>query len=233
MTSYQLNKCLIIDARDHIMGRLASTVAKHLMMGTRIIVLRCERIVMSGHLIRNKLKMKYFRNKKMNTNPRRGPFQYLAPSRMFYRVVRGMIPHKKPKGKRMLALFNCYDGCPPRYQHIRKVRVIPAFRHLRLDPNRPYTSLGRLMTTFGWTHGKLMVKLEEKRRLKTAQVWKIQKEIFKLKERAIKKVATKYAMERREEYDWMAQYDHTVPLSEDLLNPDAGKKQKGKKADSE
>ena len=150
------------------MGRLASTIAKHLQMGTKIIVLRCERIVISGHLIRNKLKMLSFRGHKMNTNPRRGPFQMVRPQAMFYRVVRGMVPHKKPHGRRQLAKLTCYDGVPPRFQHTKKMRVITAYRAIRLDPNRPYTSLGRLMTCFGWTHGKLMVKLENKRRIKLA-----------------------------------------------------------------
>merc|ERR1712173_256245 len=156
----------------------ASTIAKHLMMGTKIYVLRCERIIMSGHLIRNKLKMKSFRGHRMNTNPRRGPFHYNQPSRMFYRVVRGMIPHKTARGKKMMALLHCYDGMPPRYQHIRKMRVITAYKALRMDPNRAMTSLGRLMTEFGWTKSRLMVQLEGKRKQRQNKVYKIQKEIF-------------------------------------------------------
>ena len=54
--------------------------------------------------------MKSFRAKRCNTNPRRGPFHYIAPSRMFYRVVRGMIPLKTPRGKRLMGLLHCYDG---------------------------------------------------------------------------------------------------------------------------
>ena len=158
----------IIDARDHIMGRLASTIAKHLMMGTRVIVLRCERIVMSGHFVRNKLKMLSFLGHKMNTNPRKGPFGETVPNRLFFRVVRGMIPHKKPKGRRMLKLLTTYNGVPPRYATITKYKLVTAYRALRLDPNRPYTSLGRLCTAFGWPHARLMVRLEDKRRIQAA-----------------------------------------------------------------
>jgi len=221
MTSYRLPKLLIIDARDHIMGRLASTVAKHLLMGTKIVVLRAERIVMSGHLIRNKLKMMSFRGHKMNTNPRKGPFQYLQPSRMFYRVVRGMLPHKKPRGKRALRLFHCYDGIPPRFTHVKKVKLVTAFRAIKLDPNRPFTSLGRLMTCFGWPHGKLMVKLEHKRRLKLAQTFKIQREIQKLKDQAILNVAKKYldSEDKKKDYEWLTQYEFDLPLPKDVENP--------------
>jgi len=221
MTSYRLPKLLIIDARDHIMGRLAATIAKHLLMGTKIVVLRAERIVMSGHLIRNKLKMLSFRGHKMNTNPRRGPFQYVQPSRMFYRVIRGMLPHKRPRGKRALRLLHVYDGIPPRFTHVKKVKLVTAFRAIRLDPNKPFTSLGRLMTCFGWPHGKLMVKLEHKRRLKLAQTFKIQREIQKLKVQAIQNVAKRYLGndDTKKDYEWLTQYEWDLPLPKDVENP--------------
>jgi len=71
MTSYEIPKCLIIDARDHILGRLASTVAKHLLMGTKIYILRCERIVMAGHMIRSTLKFRSYFRHRMSSNPKK------------------------------------------------------------------------------------------------------------------------------------------------------------------
>jgi large subunit ribosomal protein L13Ae len=38
----------------------------------------------------------------MNTNPSRGPYHQRAPSRMFYKVVRGMLPHKLKRGQAAL-----------------------------------------------------------------------------------------------------------------------------------
>merc|ERR1712038_1066042 len=100
-----------------------------------------------------------------------------------------MIPHKTARGKKMMALLHCYDGMPPRYQHIRKMRVITAYKALRMDPSRAMTSLGRLCVEFGWTHSKLMIKLEDKRKIKQKSVYKIQKEIGKLKKQAQATVA--------------------------------------------
>eukprot|EP01084_Bolivina_argentea_P108362 193666_1 len=110
--------------------------------------------------------MRMFSRHRMNTNPRRVQFHYNQPSSMFYRVVRVMIPHKTPRVKQMMSLLHCYDGMPPRYQHIRKVRIIPAYKSLRLDPNRAMNSLGRLMVEFVRTHSKLIIKLEDKRKKK-------------------------------------------------------------------
>jgi ribosomal protein uL13 len=44
----------VIDARGHLMGRLASTVAKQLLEGQKIVVVRCEDLNITGTLIRNK-----------------------------------------------------------------------------------------------------------------------------------------------------------------------------------
>ena len=39
-----------------------------------------------------------FLNKRMNHKPLRGFVHYRAPSRMLWRAIRGMIPHKGPRG---------------------------------------------------------------------------------------------------------------------------------------
>ena len=46
-------KELIIDGRGHLEGRLASIVAKELLSGQRVTVVRCEMIHKSGYLKRN------------------------------------------------------------------------------------------------------------------------------------------------------------------------------------
>merc|ERR1711918_162072 len=91
-------KLVVIDGRGHLMGRLASFVAKETLLGQKVVVVRCEEIVISGSFIRNKLKMLMKRNKRMNTNPKKGPFHHRSPADMFQRVVRGMLPHKHYRG---------------------------------------------------------------------------------------------------------------------------------------
>ncbi len=53
------------------------------------VVVRCEEIVISGGLVRQKMKYDRFLRKRMNTNPTRGPFHFRAPSRIFWRTLRG------------------------------------------------------------------------------------------------------------------------------------------------
>lgn len=91
-------KLVVIDAKNHLLGRLASIVAKELLSGQRIIIVRAESIVKSGSLFRNKLAFQEFLNKTSSHNPRRFIVHYRSPSRIFWRTVRGMLPHKTPRG---------------------------------------------------------------------------------------------------------------------------------------
>jgi large subunit ribosomal protein L13Ae len=46
-------KELIIDGKGHLQGRLASIIAKELLSGQHVTVVRCEEILKSGSLKRN------------------------------------------------------------------------------------------------------------------------------------------------------------------------------------
>jgi ribosomal protein uL13 len=43
-----------IDGKGHLLGRLASTVAKQLLNGQKIVVVRCEALNISGEFFRSK-----------------------------------------------------------------------------------------------------------------------------------------------------------------------------------
>merc|ERR1711982_226004 len=72
--------------------------AKELLSGQKVIVVRCEELNISGSHFRNKLKYKDFLRKRCNVTPQHGPFHLRAPSKIFWRTVRGMVPHKTPRG---------------------------------------------------------------------------------------------------------------------------------------
>lgn len=83
-------KTVVIDGRGHLLGRLASVVAKYLLQGGKVVVVRCEELNLSGHFYRNKIKFLAYLRKRCNVNPARGPFHFRAPSRIFYKAVRGL-----------------------------------------------------------------------------------------------------------------------------------------------
>lgn len=84
-------KVVLVDARHHMLGRLASIIAKELLNGQKVVVVRCEEICMSGGLVRQKMKYLRFLRKRMNTKPSHGPIHFRAPAKIFWRTVRGFV----------------------------------------------------------------------------------------------------------------------------------------------
>ena len=108
---------IVVDGKGHLMGRLASIVAKQLLSGKKIVVVRCEQIVVSGSIKRNKVKQAQFLKKRHNTNPKKGPIHFKSPARMFWRTLRGMLPHKTVRGQlalAKLAVSICLSGSATR-----------------------------------------------------------------------------------------------------------------------
>lgn len=46
---------IVIDGKGHLLGRLASIIAKQILNGQKIVVVRCEEINISGSFFRNKV----------------------------------------------------------------------------------------------------------------------------------------------------------------------------------
>ncbi|XP_071058498.1 large ribosomal subunit protein uL13-like isoform X4 [Pseudochaenichthys georgianus] len=106
------------------------------LLGHKVVVVRCEGINISGNFYRNKLKYLSFLRKRMNTNPSRGPFHFRAPSRIFWRTVRGMLPHKTKRGQAALDRMKVFDGIPPPYDERKRMVVPAALKIVRLKPTR-------------------------------------------------------------------------------------------------
>ena len=168
-------KEVVVDGRGHLIGRLASIVAKELLNGQRVVVVRCELLMRSGSLFRNKLKWHEFLNKSINTNPRRGFRHYKTPSRMFWRTVRGMLPHKTPKGSAALARLKVFEGVPFPYDHKKRMVVPEALKIVRIKDNRKFCILGDLAQLAGWTKKSLVERLEEKRKVKAQKFYELKK----------------------------------------------------------
>jgi len=164
-------KEIIIDGKGHLLGRLASIIAKELLSGQRIVVVRCEKVNISGSLFRNRIKFMEFLNKRMIHNPRRGFHHFRAPSRLFWRSVRGMLPHKTPRGAAALGKLKVFDGIPTPYD-LKKRKVVPAaLKILRLQNFRKYCNLGELCNSVGWKRKDLLEKMETKRKEKSKKYY--------------------------------------------------------------
>nr|BAN20926.1 ribosomal protein L13A [Riptortus pedestris] len=165
MTGFS-DKPILIDGKGHLLGRLAAIVAKAALNGNRIVVVRTEQINISGNFFRSKLKYLSFLRKRCNVNPARGPFHFRAPSKILYRTIRGMVPHKIERGKAALRRIKLFEGIPPPYDKRKRVVVPTAMRVLCLKPGRAYCHLGRLSSEVGWKYKDVVRALETKRKVR-------------------------------------------------------------------
>ncbi|CAL1532785.1 unnamed protein product [Lymnaea stagnalis] len=182
---------IVIDGRGHLLGRLAAIVAKTLLNGQRVVVVRCEGINISGNFYRNKLKFLKYLKKRCNVNPARGPFHFRAPSKQFWRVIRGMLPHKTARGKEALGRLKVFEGIPPPYDKKKRMVVPSALKVLRLNPIRKFCSLDRLSHEVGWKYQGVVATLEAKRKVKSKHFYERKKRLLKLREQAKQNVAKK------------------------------------------
>merc|ERR1711913_147378 len=159
-------KAIVIDGRGHLMGRLASIVAKFILNGNKVVVVRTEGINMSGNFYRNKLKYLKFLRLRCNVKPLRGPFHFRAPGKIFWRTVRGMMPHKTERGKDAMKRLQTFEGIPPPYDKKKRMVIPSALKVLRLKHGRRFCSLGRLGHEVGWKYQDIVAALEAKRKVK-------------------------------------------------------------------
>jgi len=186
-------KLVIVDGRGHLNGRLASVVAKQLISGQQVVVVRCEQIEVSGNFYRNKLKFMAFLRKKHLTNPKRGQFHFRRPGKVFWRTVRGMLPHKTPRGQAALDRLKVFEGVPPPYDK-KKLLVVPqALRIVKLKPGRRFCQLGRISSELGWSYKDIVDTLEEKRKVKAKAYYEDAKKKVQLKAKATQNVAESIA----------------------------------------
>ncbi|KAK4388006.1 60S ribosomal protein L13a-2 [Sesamum angolense] len=178
-------KRVVVDARHHMLGRLASILAKELLNGQRVVVVRCEEICLSGGLVRQKMKYLRFLRKRMNTKPSHGPIHFRAPSKILWRTIRGMIPHKTKRGAAALARLKVYEGVPPPYDKIKRMVIPDALKVLRLQAGHKYCLLGRLSSEVGWN--TMILSGSWRRRKDRAQAtYERKKQLTKLRVKAEK-----------------------------------------------
>lgn len=135
----------IIDASGHILGRLASNVAKSILTGEDIIVVNVEKAVISGSKKNIVEEFKIRLGTRTLGSQKKAPKHPRRPDTYVRKVVRGMLPWKKPRGKRAYKRLKVYIGVPESLGEFR-IQTIPKI----IKNIRPSMTVGELMETFGW-----------------------------------------------------------------------------------
>ena len=117
---------------------------------------------------RNKIIFHRFLRKRTLTNPKRGPIHFRSPSKIFWRTLRGMVPHKTVRGNAALQRLQVFDGIPKPFDQMKRMVVPDALKINRLKNARAFCVLGDLADQVGWKHKDLIVRLENKRKDRAA-----------------------------------------------------------------
>lgn len=111
------NSVTVIDASDRVLGRLASIVAKKLLIGEEIVVVNAEKVVVSG---KPENTNEYFLGKIHRGDRHKGPFYPKEPAQIFRRVVRGMLPWRKDRGQEAFRRLKVFAAQPAQFSDAKK-----------------------------------------------------------------------------------------------------------------
>jgi len=101
----------IYDGKNVMLGRVASTVAKELLLGQEIHVVNCEKIIISGKKVFTFALEKQKRDRR--GYPLKSQKYSRLPDRFVRRAIRGMLPWKFNRGKEAFKNLKCHIGVPP------------------------------------------------------------------------------------------------------------------------
>ncbi len=106
---------IIIDGENMILGRLASLSAKKALEERDVIIVNSEKVIISG----SKRTVLKDVKRKLKTRTlgalEKSPVHYRRPDKYLRRVIRGMLPWKKQKGREAYKRIKVYIGVPPEF----------------------------------------------------------------------------------------------------------------------
>lgn len=115
---------IVIDAKDCIVGRLATFAAKKALQGEEVRVINSEKAIISGepaitiskYLARRTLV-------KVKATPEFKPKWPRRPDLLLRRIIRGMLPFDKPRGRAAYRRVKCYIGVPKELESAERIKV--------------------------------------------------------------------------------------------------------------
>ena len=139
---------IVVDATDHIAGRLSSNVAKLLLKGNRVSIVNCDKIMISG--TRSNIIGEYREFLEINSinHWKHGPKHPRRPDTIMKKMIRGMLPREKSSGKAAHRRLRTFIGSPKEVKSLKKTKFEKA---MIKKSSSNYTTMADLGRTIGWT----------------------------------------------------------------------------------
>jgi large subunit ribosomal protein L13 len=122
------------DAEGSILGRLGSIACKDLLKGKEVVIINSEKVIISGREEEIMGVLSNWREK--GGIGLKGPRVLRSPDRLLKRMIRGMLPWDRPKGRAAYRRFRCYLGRGPLTEEelklVKKVEVKRPIKFVKL-----------------------------------------------------------------------------------------------------
>lgn len=111
---------MIINAKNKILGRVATYAAKQALLGENVDIINCESAVISG---KKRMIIERYKKKIHRGHPYHGPHFPRTAMGLFRRTVRGMLPFKHDRGREAYKRVKCYIGIPDKFKNEKFVEL--------------------------------------------------------------------------------------------------------------
>ena len=138
---------IVIDAKNLILGRMGTIVAKMAMLGNTVDIVNCEDCVIRGD--RNEIIARY-KVKDVRGIPSKGPFINKKPNLFVKRSIRGMLNYKQGRGRDAFKSIKCYLGVPDDFKD-KELKTLDEVNVLKQKSSKIGSmKVGDLCNIMGW-----------------------------------------------------------------------------------
>lgn len=116
---------IVIDASNHVLGRLSTEVAQKIMGGEEVVIVNAEKALITG---RKEFILSRYKQRKDRGKIRKGPYYPRRADLILKRAIRSMIPYDKSTGREAYKRLKVYVGVPPEYEKTEKQKVERAMK---------------------------------------------------------------------------------------------------------
>ena len=135
---------MIINAEHEVIGRIATIAAKADLEGEKVDIVNCEKGVITGN---KNVTIKFYKEKMKRGDPLQGPYWQKRPDKFVRRIVRGMLPWKRARGREAYRRVMCYIGIPEEFKG-KEIKTID-IADVSKTHNLKYLTIERLCRELG------------------------------------------------------------------------------------
>jgi large subunit ribosomal protein L13 len=112
----------IIDGKGAVLGRLASYSAKQALKGEEIVILNCDKIIISGN--KRDIKEDFKEKRRKGGSSQKGPKYSILNEKIVKRCIRGMLPNfREGRGRVAYKKIKCYTNVPKQFENLDKIKI--------------------------------------------------------------------------------------------------------------